>query len=99
MLEWMTSQVLEQTESNSITSPTELAKQVAPIKSNADLTSHLDNISLADTPLGLLSANKLTRFTTSLTFNEKGLTGFSYADIRHLTASQAHEILGLFSVQ
>ncbi len=82
-----------------VTSPIALAYQHAPIKSAADLTTHVSNMPAEDSPLALLSEQQRSRFLASITFNQKGISGYSYNEIRHLTASQAHEILALFGAQ
>lgn len=77
----------------------ELAQLTAPVKSKAALRLHLSQ-DLHSSPLRYLSSAALRRFTESITFNEKGVTGFSYEDIeRELTVTQAYEVLGLFGQQ
>jgi hypothetical protein len=51
-------------------------------------------------PLNLLSEAGRTTFVESLTFNEKGLTGFNYAVLEEeLSMSQIHRILATFGSQ
>lgn len=78
----------------------EIARSLAPIKSKADLAKYFVKHKKTETPLAKLSSDGRQRFLDSLTFNEKGLTGFDYSDLEiELTASEAYEILSLFGAQ
>lgn len=77
----------------------ELAQMTAPLKSRAALHDHLSQ-DLHESPLRYLSAAALRRFVGNITFNEKGVTGFSYEDLeRELTVTQAYQVLALFGQQ
>lgn len=78
----------------------ELALQLAPIKSAADLQNHLAAHANTRTPLSLLSKGARDRFLSSLVFSSAGLASFDYSDLRaELTASQIYRILELFGAQ
>ena len=78
----------------------ELAFQMAPIKSAADLSDYLAKNKGKTTPLSALSPGAQQRFLKSLMFTEKGLATFAYPDLRaELTASQIYQILSLFGSQ
>jgi hypothetical protein len=49
--------------------------------------------------LNAFNARAAQRFITSLTFNQMGLTSFSYADLQDLRPRQAYAILSLFGAQ
>jgi hypothetical protein len=72
----------------------------APIRSRRDLVRHLRASRDEGSPLLALSEEGRRRFLSSLTFNEKGVTGYRYDDLeRELTATEAYLILALFGVQ
>ncbi|HEX8609939.1 MAG TPA: hypothetical protein VF800_01450 [Telluria sp.] len=74
-----------------------LSQQIAPIKSRADLERYLKMVPRQSNALYLLSAAARERFIESITFNEKGVTGFSFADLqRELPQEQIAKILALF---
>lgn len=71
---------------------------LAPVKSPLDLATYLR--SSRATPLDALSLAARSRFLNSLSFNENGLTGFDYTDLRaELTATQIYRILAIFGAQ
>jgi len=76
----------------------ELSNTVAPIRSPEDLSRHLaDN---SDSPFFYLSADARERFISSITFNERGVTGFEYMDLeRELTPTQIFEVMSLIGQQ
>jgi hypothetical protein len=77
-----------------------LAYLAAPIKSAEDLADHSSSIALACSPLRYLSESGRRSFLASLTFNEKGLSSFRYADLEaELSPTQIFDILALFGVQ
>ena len=77
----------------------ELAQRAAPVKSKADLRRYLGQ-DLSSSPFRYLSTDARRRFTDSITFNEKGVTGFSYEDLeRELTVTQAYELLAILGQQ
>ncbi|GLQ89131.1 hypothetical protein [Dyella flagellata] len=85
---------------NQVTHADEIAARLAPIKSIKDLTAYMARTSAADSLLNLLSPAAKNRFLSSLQFNEKGITSFSYADLEaELTPSQIYELLSLFGIQ
>jgi len=69
----------------------------APIHSEQELHSYLAGNK--STPLDALDPKSEGRFLASLTFNAKGITGFSYEDLRSLSPSEAYSILALFGAQ
>lgn len=76
-----------------------LSLQFAPIHSAVDVNKSLI-AKVTGTPLDKLSPGAKQRFLDSLTFNENGITGFSYADLeRELSASDVYQVLSLFGVQ
>lgn len=76
----------------------ELAQTTATIKSVYDLNRLMQNPAVG--PLRYLSRPAQLRFARSLTFNDRGVTGFSYQDIeRELSASQAFELLASIGQQ
>lgn len=79
----------------------ELAVELAPIKSRADLTRYMLNNRLnPDNPLNALSPRSKQRFLNSLRFGSDGLASFSYVELESgLTAKQAHRVLSLFGAQ
>lgn len=71
---------------------------LAPVKSQLELASYLQ--SAKATPLDGLSPAAKRRFLASLTFNESGLTGFDYSDLRaELTVTQVYRVLAIFGAQ
>lgn len=71
---------------------------LASVKSPVDLATYLRSSST--TPLDALSPAAKARFLNSLSFNEGGLTGFDYSDLRaELTATQVYRILAIFGAQ
>ena len=76
----------------------ELAFIAAPIKSARDLQSYRN--SGLDSPLDKLSSRNKAQFLRSLTFNEKGLTGFRYDVLeKDLTPTEIYAVLALFGSQ
>lgn len=70
------------------------------IKSAAELRSYLVRTAQAGSPLDALTPAAKTRFISSLTFNSKGVTGYSYVDLQsELTAGQVYKILSLFGIE
>lgn len=77
-----------------------LSISTAPIRSRADLFTYLHGVSAPISPLYKLSPGARDRFLASLTFNENGITGFSYEDLKNeLTASDIYKVLSLFGAQ
>ena len=71
---------------------------LAPVKSQLELGAYLR--SAKATPLDWLSPAAKHRFLGSLTFNESGLTGFDYSDLRaELTVTQIYRVLAIFGAQ
>jgi hypothetical protein len=70
------------------------------IRSQSDLQRYLSATASSGTPLSALSSAARSRFLSSITFNEKGITGFHYGDLQsELTASQIFDVLHLFGVE
>lgn len=77
----------------------ELALQSALVRSPADLSNYVRGFS-RNNAFTALEPKSRQRFLASLTFNEHGLTGFSYAELeQRLTATQVFRILALFGQQ
>lgn len=77
----------------------DVSLRLAPIKSNAALEQHLRKAG-ASSPIAALSGPAKRRFISSLKFNERGITSFSYGDLQsELTASQIYQIMSLFGAQ
>lgn len=78
----------------------DIALSLAPIRSQAELQSYLRTTPKSTSPLERLSPAAKKRFLASLSFNENGITGFSYDDLEsELTASQIYQVLSLFGAQ
>jgi hypothetical protein len=72
----------------------------ATIRSQDDLQRYLVTTAISSSPLGALSSGARARFLSSLTFNQRGVTGFHYGDLQaELTASQIVAVLHLFGVE
>ena len=76
---------------------------VAPsgiLRSQSDLQRYLSATANSSSPLNVLSSGARDRFVSSITFNEKGITGFRYSDLQsELTASQIYAVLQLFGAE
>lgn len=78
----------------------DIALALAPIRSQVDLDAYLRNTPDKKSPFRHLSPSARKRFLASVSFNENGITGFSYDDIENeLTASQIYRVLSLFGAQ
>lgn len=78
----------------------DIALALAPVKSKQQLADYIRSTPSKASPLDALSPKARDRFLASVTFNEKGITGFSYEDLQaELTASQIYKILSLFGAQ
>lgn len=78
----------------------EIVSRLAPIQSAADLQQYQVDHARIGSPLDRLSPSAKQRFLSSLTFSDKGLASFSYADLQdELTPSQIYQVLTLFGVQ
>ncbi|NHZ80244.1 hypothetical protein F2P44_13315 [Massilia sp. CCM 8695] len=74
-----------------------LSAQVAPIKSQADVIQYMNMVPPQSNAMYLLSPAARERFVSSLTFNQHGLSGFSYADLqRELPPAKIARVLRLF---
>lgn len=83
-----------------IASSRNIAFELAPVKSQQTLRAYQSITPEVLSPLGKLSARARADFLSSLTFNEKGLTGFNYRLLEdELTPSQVHGVLALFGAQ
>lgn len=70
------------------------------IRSQAELRSYISASTKSGSPIDALSPAARSRFLSSITFNNNGITGFSYRDLQsELTASQVYKVLSLFGVQ
>ncbi len=78
----------------------ELDRALAPVKSLSDFYKHMQQDNAAAAAFRKLDASSQAVFVNSLTFNEKGLTGFNYKVVEDfLTLSEAYHLLGCFGVQ
>lgn len=69
----------------------------ATIRSRAQLDEYVQLVGLANTPLGKLSESNRAIFLSSLTFNEKGLTGLNYKTLEsELTPTEIYRLTDLF---
>lgn len=76
------------------------AFELAPIKSAADLKNYIIMTPNRVSALRYLPAQAKETFLGSLTFNEKGLTGFNYKVLQdNLTPNQTSQVLALFGQQ
>ena len=74
----------------------------AQIKTQHDLNQHIlsSGNKKSNSPLNYLSRSGQKNFVSSITFNEKGITGYRYDILeKELTLSQIYEILALFGQQ
>ncbi|MDM5182315.1 hypothetical protein PO883_34710, partial [Massilia sp. DJPM01] len=77
-----------------------LASHMATITSSAQLTRYMKMTPPQENLLSALSEAARKRFLESLTFNEKGITGYRYAELEsELTPTQIAKILSLFGSQ
>jgi hypothetical protein len=82
-----------------VTSPAAVTP-MGVIRSQSDLQQYLLASANTGSPLSALSSGGRSRFLSSLTFNQKGITGFHYGDLQsELTASQIVAVLHLFGVE
>jgi hypothetical protein len=71
-----------------------------PIKSRAQLQAYLVATTETGSPLNALPTEARSRFLASLSFNQKGITGYNYGDLHSdLTVRQVYQILSLFGAQ
>jgi hypothetical protein len=77
----------------------ELAFLAAPIKNAADLQSYLEMTQGRYSPLNKLPKDDRDRFLQSITWNERGVTGFSAVSFQNSSATEAFQILALFGIQ
>lgn len=74
----------------------QIAYELAPVKSKADL----DRLSSQHSPLDALSPDAKSRFLENITFGNKGITGLYYGDLENeLSFTQLYKILALFGAQ
>ena len=77
----------------------ELALAGARIKSLAEFYAYEFSVPPLANPLNRLSQGARRRFIDSLTFNDRGITGYATGDLRaELSAEQIYDILVLFGV-
>lgn len=77
----------------------DISLRMAAIRSLGDVHNYVAIHRSRLTPLDALSPGNRRVFLDSLTFNNNGITGFSYAPLQGLTPSQAYKILSLFGVE
>lgn len=77
-----------------------LDRLLAPIKSKQDLERYLAVTPEYQSAFSVLTPASRRAFIDSLTFNQNGLTGFSYRDLQaELTPTQIDKILALFGAR
>jgi hypothetical protein len=76
-----------------------IAQATAPIRSRGDLDQYLFTHKTIASPLDAFSPSLRQMFLSSLTFNEKGITGFRYDVLESLTPTEIYKILSLFGAQ
>lgn len=76
-----------------------IAQAMAPIHSRGDLDQYVATHRTIASPLDAFSPGVRQMFLSSLTFNEKGITGFRYDVLESLTPTQIYKILSLFGMQ
>lgn len=76
-----------------------IAKVLAPIRSQGDLDQHIATHRAGTSPFDALQPSLRQMFLASLTFNEKGVTGFRYDVLETLSATEVYNILSLFGMQ
>lgn len=76
-----------------------IAQAVAPIRSRGDLDQYLATHKTIASPLDAFSPGLRQMFLSSLTFNEKGITGFRYDVLESLRPTEIYKILSLFGAQ
>jgi hypothetical protein len=80
--------------------PQAAATPFRTIRSQSELQRYLSATAGSGSPLSALSSGARRRFLSSIRFNEKGITGFRYADLQsELTASQIFDVLHLFGAE
>lgn len=78
----------------------ELSYALAPIKSSNDLESYLYDTAQSFSPLDRLSPSGKRRFLESLTFTERGLASYDFADLEaELSVTEIYQVLSLFGAQ
>ncbi len=83
-----------------IPTASKLERLLAPIKSKQDLERYLAITPEYKSPFSALTSAARRSFIDSLTFNESGLTGFSYRELQsELTPTQADKLLALFGAR
>lgn len=78
---------------------TSIAQATAPIHSRGDLDQYVATHRTIASPLDAFSPSLRQMFLSSLTFNEKGVTGFRYDVLESLTPTEIYKILSLFGMQ
>jgi hypothetical protein len=77
-----------------------LGFSIAPIKSAEELANYIKSTPTGKSPLRYFSNVDRRIFLDSLTFGEKGLSGFSYGALKSsLNQKKATEVLSLFGAQ
>lgn len=85
---------------NYLTAKGDLDLLLAPVKSVQSLQHYLAQTADAKNPLNALDAEPRQEFLDSLTFNENGLTSYSYQVLQNnLTPKQVKAVLALFGSQ
>lgn len=78
----------------------EVARELAPVKSQADLYQQLQQNTRGMSALRKMSPTSYRLFIDSLVFNERGLASFDYKSVEdELSVSEAYDLLSMFGVQ
>lgn len=82
-----------------LNSARELAFLEAQIKTPQDLKVYVEMTEGRHSPINKLPQNEREKFLNSITWNERGVTGFSYEPFRELSVTETFQILALFGIQ
>ena len=77
----------------------QLAMQLAPIRTEHHLHQYISAYPRDISAFAGMAPADLNQFLASLTFNNKGLTGFDPTPLKKLSPSQVYKILSLFGMQ
>jgi hypothetical protein len=78
----------------------DVAFELAPVKSQVSLLAYQQITPDVVSPISKLSPVGKAEFLASLTFNDKGVTGFNYRVLENeLTPTQIYSVLALFGAQ
>lgn len=78
---------------------TQVAMKLAMIKSEGDLHRYISSSPREVSVFSAMSRADFDIFVSSLTFNDRGLTGFDPTSLRNISPSEVYKILSLFGMQ